>query len=100
MNLLANACLYPGFLSFIQHIVAVDEEDVGDLDSLRMGGEWAMEYAESTRVQVHRVALSPAFYGMKFREAAEVLYKEVGECWKTHIPTQRRGQQERYSSNR
>lgn len=80
MNLLANACLYPGFLSFIQHIVSVDsEEDLGDLNSVRMGGEWAMEYAESTRVHINRVALSPAFHGMKFRDVAEVLYREVGE---------------------
>ena len=75
MNLMSKSCVCPGLVTMLYNLVASDDPDASGSSSTN---PWQSEYDEGCSYEIYRVALSPQFQGISFREAAHAVYEEAG----------------------
>ena len=102
LNLLAKSCLCPGLTALVHNLVMSHNSDGGrgggsgdgtqDEDRSAEGGgvdqvvgmgasspaptSWMREYSDGCEYEIYRVALTPAFEGLSFTEASNIVFSE------------------------
>ena len=80
MTLLAKTTLCPGMTALIANLITSDEDDSEDAADEGESGEpeWVEEYSHGQGFEIYRTKLSPAFEGIEFSVAADVVYNTLG----------------------